>query len=150
MEQADYRQAEEEMAETLFIKTIYIASDSNHLGSCAHPWASFGFQEGGALILSGRATKSTWNMGHANKRRKEGLLTEGVEKHFLVKTGSLTVSATLIEKEAWLRGLEKIKNSRRRSKDQDELNFKHIQTVVSEIISSVDALKATGNGLKER
>lgn len=83
-------------------------------------------------------------------KKGEGLLTEGgVKKCLLVKTGFLTKSPALIEKEAWLWGMGRNKGQRR-SKDHDERSFKYIQVLVSEVVSSLDALKAIGNGLIER
>lgn len=81
---------------------------------------------------------------------EEGLLTEGGVKCLLVKTGSLTMSPTLTRKEAWLRGMEEDKAQSEESGDHDELSLKHIHTLVSEVVSSLDALKATRNRLIER
>ena len=84
-------------------------------------------------------------------KKGEGLLTEGgVKKCLLVKTGFLTESPSLTEEESWLWGMGRNKECQRRSKDHDELSFKYIQVLVSEVVSSLDALKANGNGLIER
>lgn len=60
----------------------------------------------------------------------ERLLTGGVRKCLLVETGFLTMSPSLIGKEAWGRGVGEIQCSWRKSQDHNELSFKHMQAAV--------------------
>lgn len=69
-----------------------------------------------------------WSVGQADtQRRGEPLTKAGVKKCLLVATGSLPMSLTLTEEEAWPRGH---KEWSERSKDHDKLGFKHIQILV--------------------
>lgn len=101
-------------------------------------------------LLSGRASRSSCSMGEADTQKRRGAVNRRRSKEMLASQNRLPYQVSSPNrKRGMVVGMGRNKGQRR-SKDHDERSFKYIQVLVSEVVSSLDALKAIGNGLIER